>query len=168
MANLGKIATGGQVPFFSQRGFKIIMIGGALIGAYVLYRALSGFVSQQSGRQETQSASDELDRLNQNSATRQKLSNYQAEQLSNKLFTAMNGWQTDESAIYGVMYQLKNNADFLAVSKAFGIRTISSGQFNPTKNHKGTMTQCLNDELDSGERFKVNNILKAKKIKYRI
>jgi hypothetical protein len=167
MANLGNIATGGQAPFFSQRGFKIVMIGGALIGAYVLYRALSGFVSQQSGRQETQSASDELDRLNQNSTTRQKLTNYQAEQLANKLFTAMNGLGTEESAVNGVFYQLKNNADFLAVSKAFGIRTLNSGTY-VVKNFKGTMTQCLNDELDSGERFKVNNILKAKKIRFRI
>jgi hypothetical protein len=167
MANLGNIATGGQAPFFSQRGFKIIMIGGALIGAYVLYRALSGFVSNQSGRQENQSASDELDRLNQNSTTRQKLTNYQAEQLANKLFTAMNGLGTEESAVNGVFYQLKNNADFLAVSKAFGIRTLNSGTY-VVKNFKGTMTQCLNDELDSGERFKVNNILKAKKIRFRI
>jgi len=167
MANLGNIATGGQAPFFSQRGFKIVMIGGALIGAYVLYRALSGFVSNQSGRQENQSASDELDRLNQNSTTRQKLTNYQAEQLANKLFTAMNGLGTEESAIYGVFYQLKNNADFLAVSKAFNIRTLNSGTYF-VKNFEGTMTQCLNDELDSGERFKVNNILKAKKIRFRI
>lgn len=168
MANLGNVATGGKVPFFSERGFKIIMIGGALVGAYVLYKALSGFIANESGRAENQSASDELDKLNNNPSTKQKISNYQAEQLANKIFTAMDGYQTDEETIYNAFYQLKNNADFLAVSKAYGTRTISSGQWNFVRDFKGTLTQCLNDELDSGERYKVNKILKAKNIRFRI
>jgi hypothetical protein len=167
MANLGNVATGGQAPFFSQRGFKIVMVVGGLIGAYVLYRALSGFVSGQSGREEVQGASNELDRLNQNSITRQKITNYQAEQIANKIFTAIKGLGTEESAIYGAFYQLKNNADFLAVSKAFGVREVSSGTYL-VKNFKGTMTECLNDDLDWSERKKVNDILKSKKIVYRI
>lgn len=158
----------GQVSYFSERGLKIVMLVGGAIGLVVLYKALSGFISNQNGRQEVQGASDELDRLNQNPATRQKLSGYQAEQLSNAIFTAMDGYTTNEDAIYVAFRQMKNNADFLAVSKAFGIREVSSGQWNPASNMKGTLTQCLQDELDSDERKKVNEILKARNIRFRI
>jgi hypothetical protein len=164
------LSTGGtgKVSYFSERGLKIVMLVGGAIGLVVLYKALSGFVSNQNGRQEVQGASNELDRLNQSPATRQKMSPYQAEQTSNAMFTAMDGYGTNEDAIYVAFRQMKNNADFLAVSKAFGIRTISSGQWNVVNNMKGTLTQCLQDELDSDERKKVNEILKARNIRFRI
>ena len=57
----------GKVSYFSERGLKIVMLVGGAIGLVVLYRALSGAVSNQGGRQEIQSASNELDRLNQRS-----------------------------------------------------------------------------------------------------
>ena len=164
------LSTGGtgKVSYFSERGLKIVMLVGGAIGLVVLYKALSGFVSNQSGRQEVQSASDELDRLNQSPATRQKMNGYQANQTANAIFTAMDGWGTNEDAIYVAFRQMKNNADFLAVTKAFGTREVSSGQGNFVNDMKGTMTQCLQDELDSNERKKVNEILKARNIRFRI
>ena len=164
---LNSVGTG-KVSYFSERGLKIVMLVGGAIGLVVLYKALSGFVSNQSGRQEIQSASDELDRLNQSPATRQKMSGYQANQTANAIFTAMDGWGTNEDAIYLAFRQMKNNADFLAVSKAFGTRKVSSGQWNVVNDMKGTLTQCLQDELDSDERKKVNEILKARNIRFRI
>lgn len=164
---LGTSGTG-KVSYFSERGLKIVMLVGGAIGLVVLYKALSGFVSNQNGRQEVQGASDELDRLNQSPATRQKMSRYQAEQTANSIFTAMDGYTTYEDAIYVAFRQIKNNADFLAVTMAFGTRTISSGQWSIVNDMKGTMTQCLQDELDSDERAKVNAILKARNIRFRI
>ena len=158
----------GQVSYFSERGLKIVMLVGGAIGLVVLYKALSGFVSNQNGRQEIQGASDELDRLNQSPATRQKMSGYQAEQTANAIFTAMDGWDTNVDAINVAFRQMKNNADFLAVSKAFGTRKISSGQWNPVNDMKGTMTQCLQDELKVSERAKVNDIMRARNIRFRI
>ncbi len=167
MNNLNLGGTGG-VSYFSARGLKIVMLVGGAIGLYVLYKALSGFVSNQGGRQEVQGALDELDNLNNNPSTAQKLSKYQAKQLANAIFTSMDGYQTNEEAIYTAFRQLKNNADFLAVSSAYGIREVSSGQWNPSENMKGTMTQCLQDELDATETKKVNEILKNRKIRFRI
>lgn len=167
MNTLGTGGTG-QVSYFSERGLKIVMLVGGAIGLVVLYRTLSGFVSEQSGRRENQSASNELDKLNENPATRQKLSGYQAEQLANAIHTAMDGYGTNEDAIYVAFRQLKNNADFLAVTKAYGVRKVSSGQWSVVGDMKGTLTQCLQDELDSDERKKVNEILKARNIRFRI
>ena len=87
---------------------------------------------------------------------------------SNAMFTAMDGWGTNEDAIYVAFRQMRNNADFLAVTKAFGTREVDSGQWSTIKNMKGTLTQCLQDELDSDERKKVNEILKARNIRFRI
>lgn len=166
---MNTLGTGGTgVSYFSERGLKIVMLVGGAIGLVVLYKALSGFISNQNGRQEVQGASNELDKLNQNPATRQKLSGYQAEQLANSIFTAMDGYQTNEDAIYVAFRQLKNNADFLAVSKAYGVREVSAGQWSLVRDMKGTLTQCLQDELDSTERKKVNEILKARNIRFRI
>ena len=158
----------GKVSYFSERGLKIVMLVGGAIGLVVLYRALSGAVSNQGGRQEIQSASNELDRLNQSPATRQKMTAYQANQTANAIFTAMDGYGTYEEAIYSAFRQMKNNADYLAVSKAFGTRKVSSGQWNFVNDMKGTLTQCLQDELDTDERKKVNEILKARNIRVRI
>jgi hypothetical protein len=80
----------------------------------------------------------------------------------------MDGYGTNETAIFGVFYKLFNDADFLAVSKSFGVREISSGYLNPEPNMKGTMTECLHSELAFDDRKKVNDILKAKKIRFRV
>jgi hypothetical protein len=81
---------------------------------------------------------------------------------------AMDGYGTDENAIISVFYSLKNNADFLALIAAFGTREISSGSWNPEANFNGTLTAALVSELDISEIITLNNILKAKKITYRI
>lgn len=159
----------GNVSYFSERGLKIVMLIGGAIGLVVLYRALGGFIAQQSAMRENQDASNELDKLNENPHTKQKITKYQAQQIANAIFTAMDGYTTNENAIYTSFRQLKNNADFLAVSKAFGTRKISSGRWNFVVNDmEGTLTQCLQDELGDDERKKVNEILKSKKIRFRI
>lgn len=165
---LPKITPTGGAPFFSDRGKKILIAVGAVIGAIVIIRALRGFTKKQDSREEVREAYNELEDMNQNPATRQKITAFQAQQYANSIFGAMDGYGTDETAILGTFYKIYNDADFLAVSKSFGIREVSSGYLNPEPNMKGTMTQCLHSELDSTYRKKINNILKAKKIRFRI
>jgi len=161
------VPTGGA-PFFSNRGKKIVLVIGGIIATVIIFRALKGFVKKQDSREEVREAYNELEQANLSPVTRQKISDFQAQQYANTLFTAMNGYGTDETAIFGVFYKLYNNADFLAVSKSFGVREISSGYLNPEPNTKGTMTECLHSELGYDDRKKVNDILKKKKIKFRI
>lgn len=155
-------------PFFSGRGKKIAIVIGALIGAVVIYRLIKGVAEQKDNRSEVQEAYNELDRLNQNPSTAQTISKLQAEQYANVIFTAVDGWGTDEIAIEKVFYRLKNDADFVAVSKAFGIRKISSGRFNPEPDYKATMIEAIHIDMDSGKKRKLNDILIKKKIKYRV
>ena len=166
--NLPKINPIGGAPFFSDRGQKILLVVGGVIGAIIIIRALKGFTKKQDSREEVREAYNELEEMNESPTTRQKITAFQAQQYANTIFGAMDGYGTDEVAINGVFYRIFNDADFLAVSKSFGIREISSGRFNPEPNMKGTMTQCLHNELDWEERKTVNNILKKKKIRFRI
>lgn len=165
--NLPKLPSVGA-PFFSDRGKKILLAVGAVIGAIVIIRALKGFTSKQDSREEVREAYNELEEMNESPTTRQKITAFQAQQYANSIFGAMNGYGTDEVAIYGVFYRIFNDADFLAVSKSFGIREVSSGRLNPEPNMKGTMTQCLHNEMSFEERKTLNNILKKKKIRFRV
>jgi len=155
-------------PYFSPRGKKIAIIIGALIGVYIIYRITKGVIKEKGNMSEVQEAYNELDKLNQNPVSAQKITTFQAEQYANIIFTAVNGWQTDEIAIAKVFYRLNNNADFLAISKAFGIRKISSGYLNPEPDYRATLTEALTIDLDAEEKKKLNAILIKKKLKYRI
>jgi hypothetical protein len=165
--NLPKTPSGGA-PFFSDRGKKILLAVGAVIGAIVIIRSLRGFTQKQDSREEVREAYNELEEMNNNPSTRQKITNFQAQQYANTLFSAMNGYGTDETSILGVFYKIYNDADFLAVSKSYGIREVSSGYLNPEPNMKGTLTECLHSELDAEWRKKINKVLTTKKIRFRV
>jgi hypothetical protein len=147
---------------------KVAIAVGVIIAGYIVYRLVKGIVKQKDNRSEVQQASNELEGLNQNPSTAQSITRFEAEQYANTIFTAVDGWATDETAIAKVFYRLKNNADFLAVSKAFGIRTISSGRFNPEPDYKATMTEAIHIDMDGNEKKVLNDILIKKKIKFRI
>ena len=147
-----------------------LQVVGLAVGIYIVYRLVKGanqFAQDQPFRTEEQQTANELQVLNQNLYTKQKLSDAQAKSYANKLFQAMNGLGTDEQQIYSVFYKLQNNADFLAIQNAFGTKTVNSGNYF-ISDVRGTMVTCLSSELDIDETKKVNDILKAKKIKYRI
>ena len=80
--------------------------------------------------------------------------------LANDLYQAMDNYGTAENGITDIMKLLKNNADFDALSSAYGTRTLNCGSFNPfCTDFTGNMVQSLNDELDSSEIKVVNQIL---------
>ena len=147
-----------------------LQVVGLAVGIYIVYRLVKGasqFAQDQPFRSEEQQTANELQKLNQNPYTKQKLSDAQAKSYANKLFQAMKGLGTDEQQIYSVFYKLQNNADFLAIQNAFGTKTVNSGNYF-IPDVRGTMVTCLSSELDIDETKKVNDILKAKKIKFRI
>ena len=87
---------------------------------------------------------------------------------ANKIFSAMDGYGTDEEAIISVFRSLKTDGDFIGLQKAFGIRTIDSGYLNPAPNFKGTLTAAITDEVSNYYKQRINKILTDKKIKYRV
>jgi hypothetical protein len=85
--------------------------------------------------------------------------------LANDLYAAMDNYGTawdngPSNGVTGIIKMLKTNADFDALSIAYGTRTLNCGSFNPfCSDFTGNMIESLNDELDSSEIKEVNQIL---------
>jgi hypothetical protein len=152
----------------SDNGKKVMRLGLLIVAGVVVYYLVKGVVKRIPSREEVQAGSNELDVLNQNSETKQKITKQQAESFANVLHVSMDGYGTDENAIVNVFSKLKNNADYLAVSNAYDIREVSSGKLNPEPNYKGTMAGALHSELSSYYTAKINSMLRSKKITYSI
>lgn len=88
-------------------------------------------------------------------------SNYK--QFADQLQEAMQYTGTYFGVIYGIMKQMKNNLDVIQLVKAFGTRPVYFWGFT----YNFTLPEALRDELSEGDINKINNLFKAKKIKYR-
>jgi hypothetical protein len=151
----------------------LVGVGVGLFVAYKIFKSVSNTLSgvetvESSSAKEDRGWATEVDKLNQNPATKATISKAQAQSYANSLFAAMDGYQTDEDTIYSVFTNIKNDADYAMVFDAYAVREISSGAWNPSPNFKGTLSGALTDELDAEEKVKLNGILAAKKIKYRV
>lgn len=148
-----------------------VQVLGISLIAYVTYKIIKKINQAPVDRpnvSENQQTSNELQMLNQNPSTKQKITNSQAFSMANSIFQAMAGLGTDEDAIISQFYLLTNNADYLALQKAFGTRNIPSGSIVFVSDFKGTLAPALRNELSATDCSRINNILKAKKIKYRV
>ena len=148
----------------------LLQLVGLGVGIYVVFKVIKRTNQGQIDKpntNETNAISLDLEQLNKNPYTRQKISNSQASAYANKIFACMNGAGTYENELVAVFYNLFNDADFLAVSKAFGTRTILSKVYF-VDDFRGTMTACIVDELDIDYIKKINSILSKKGIKRRV
>lgn len=99
-------------------------------------------------------ANVELNQYQAESGESLTLSNADYNRLADKLYKAVKGVGTDETAIYAVFNALTNKADLLKLIAVFG-----------TKDDM-TLVQWLYDDLNSREIGKVNSILANKGIDY--
>jgi len=141
----------------------------AAVGAviYVGYQLLSapGKIKGNAGnKDELSDAQKELDKVNKTAT----LSASQAGGIANAIFAAMDGYGTDEDAIVYQLGKIKNNADFLLVQTKYGIRTISSGRFNPEPNYKGNLAGSIGSECSSYWIKKINSALSKKGVTYKV
>lgn len=148
-----------------QKG--LIALGGAAFLYYVLFKQTKKAEEQKA----LVGATNELNSINQeieqSSGESKNYSPAQYNTWANNLFVAMDGYQTDEDAIFNIFKLMKNKLDVLELIKAFGIREISSGYLNPEPNVKGTLSQCLTSELNSSEMTELNSILNKAGIDYK-
>lgn len=90
--------------------------------------------------------------------------------LANDLFVCLDDYGTawdngPSGGVVGIISSLKSDADFDALSNAFGIRKINCGTLNPfCSDFEGNMVNSLNNELDSSELNEINEILQSKGI----
>ena len=87
---------------------------------------------------------------------------------ANRLEQAMFDIGTDEDAIFQVFGSLNNNADFLALKSAFGVRNYTGGFVPGFLSDDLSLDGWLQQELDSSEIAQINNSLANKGITYKI
>lgn len=154
----------------------LVTVVGVGVGLYIIYKiykkvqeTTSGVVTPETAaKQEDRGWSRDIDKLNQNPATRATITKAQAASFASSIWAAMDGYGTDEDAIYAIFRHLKNDADFAEVANAYGTREVSSGAWNPEPNFNGSMSAALTSEMSSDEKAVVNKILADKKISYRV
>lgn len=147
----------------------VVTIGAVLVLGVVVVKAFRYFTgAQTSDRQLDRNWNQEADLLMTQEGKKPTITKAQAGAFAEKLFTAMNGYGTDEDAILNVFSHLKTDGDFALVQAAYGIREVSSGYLNPEPNYKGSLTGALANDLDNSYIRRINNILKTKKISYRV
>lgn len=152
------------LPLWAKGIIAVVVVGGVGIAVYTIYKKIQAQTDKKDDRQQLTAEQRELNQ----SPVKPTLTKSQAEAMANAIFTAMDGYASDESAIYAQLSKVKNNADWLLLSTSYGTREISSGKWNPEPNYKGTLIGALTSELDIAEREKANSILKKNGVTYTI
>ena len=150
------------LPPWAKGTIAVVAVGG---GVYLLYRLLRGMSSDTLRQtQETNQILSELDNEVKKTGLTYPKSQYSS--FANELQQAGFDVGTDEDAMYSIFRKLKNDADYLQLTAAWGkpTRTIYDwGVGRPM-----TLTQFLRSELSDSEIRKINTILAGSKIKYRV
>lgn len=148
---------------------KGVLAVGLLAGIAVLgtlgYQKIKKLKEQRDSKNEALDVGKDLSVSQKNKP--QTLTQAQVSSIANALFTAMNGYGTDYNVIVQQMAKINNQTDLLAIIKSYDVRTLSSGNWNPSPNVSGTLTQHLTDELSDAQLEAINNMLSRKGIKNR-
>jgi hypothetical protein len=80
-------------------------------------------------------------------------------EISDKIFNAFEGYGTDTKTINNQFALLKNNDDVMALIAAYGIREVSSGNYNPLPDFTGNLPETIADEFSQSEISELNSIL---------
>jgi hypothetical protein len=156
-----------NLPPWAKGAIAVTVTVGLVGGVYFTVKKIKDSIEDRNRRDESKAVEDELSKLNNNSATKQKLVQSSIESIANIIETSANGMGTDYWAISTQINRLKNDADFLALQKAFGTRTINSGVYL-VPDFKGNLSQVLRDEMSADEVLDLNKLLSKKGIKYRL
>jgi len=146
-------------------GKGVVAVVGIVAAGYAvvkIFGLLGGNTSQE--RQEALDVESELDKEITRTGLTYGRSNYAS--FANTIETAGFDIGTDEDAIYSVFRKLKNNADYLALTSAWGKPNRKVYEWGIGRNM--TLAQFLRYEMNEKEISKINFILQSKNIKYRV
>jgi hypothetical protein len=155
-----------QLPTWAKGLVAVAVIGGVGFVGYNIYKKIQQKNKEKDQKKELDSAQETIKNLTI-SGQKPTLDNFKLAQLANQIHSAMNGYGSDEAAIYRAFLQVKNDLDIVNLTKAYGIRKLSSGSWNLSPDFEGTLGQSITEELDAKEVAALNNILAKKGIKYR-
>lgn len=146
-----------------------LVIGAGLTGIaifYVVKRNINNIKLNLDAKKEVNATTETLANLTK-AGQKPTLDALKLSTMANQLFSYANGYGTDVQGIYKVFSAVNNDVDVVNLIKAYGVKEISTGAFNPAPNLKGTLSQMLADELSPPEIKALNDLLSRKGIKYR-
>lgn len=134
---------------------KIAIIGGIAVVSIIVIVLLWNWLKAKLGDTMTEAQLNEVNKL-EITPTDVTVTGSQMQSLISKLKAAFGrwGWGTDEDAIYEVFETVNSRSDILTLIKEFGV----------VDGH--TLTEWLNNELNSSERDHLQQIIAAKGINY--
>lgn len=131
--------------------FKMLLpILVAVLAVAIIRHYASGLISQIRERVKNKELDKRIDKSNLSYGESQ----YKV--YAQKLFDAMNGWQTDEDAIYEVFKKMNNIDDILQLQIAF----------SDVEDENATLSEWLHDDLSSSEMKQLNAIIAERSIEY--
>jgi hypothetical protein len=149
----------------------VIIVG----GGFLTYRVVNGIIKNSKLNPKTRDSKQEEEgwytSASQDNATKPAtLSKTQMKAISNKIHNIMDGYGTRDYDLVNVFKSIKNNADFSGVAAAYGIKELQpgygTGWFLPS--FKGTMIECIQEDVSSSTIDTINKYLKSKGIKYTV
>lgn len=165
---MSNILTKGEgIPGWGKAVLYIGGLGLAAIVGYKIYKGIAKKLQSLDDFKEAGAVKDELKNL-ADAGIKPTMSEDKYLTKANQIHTAMDGYGTNVAAIISAIGTLNNDADMLALIKAYGVKTISSGKFNPEPDFTGTMPSSFTNELNPIDQSMVNATLEKRKLKYRI
>ncbi len=131
----------------------------------VIKRNINNIKNAADSKKEVGEADATLKKLQQ-SGMKASQDGLKIQQSANSIFSGLNGSGTDEQSIYRAFTNINNDVDMINLIRAYGVRELNSG-IALVPNYKGTLSQCLTNELDANEIKALNDLLARKGIKYR-
>jgi len=161
------------LPSWAKGTIAVVTTVGVVVGVFYTVRGVNKLIKKKSDEEgqkdELDSAKDELDKLNKNPSTKQKLSNSTINSIANVIESESEKLSYVHFYYWTISSQLnklQNNADFLALKRAFGTRAIDGGWFD--KDITVNLSQLIQHNLGQSDVDDLNRLLTKKGIKYKI
>jgi hypothetical protein len=143
----------------------VVIVGGLAVSYFAVrggWKIVKGKLDASKYQKEGKDAANQLHDLSKR-GVRPTITSTQAQSFCNSLVQAFDGCGTDETAIYGVMGQMKNDADIYLLISTYGTRKYAGcGPWSMFSSDKQvSLSAAISDELDTFEKLIVNNILKG-------
>lgn len=143
------------------------VIGVLAVSGYLVYKGIKNAKAKKDSKREAQESTNELNNLIVQ-GIKPTLNSAQTTAIANSLFSAMDGYGTNYNIILKEFAKINNEVDLLSVAKAYGVRTVSSGNLNPEPNFTGTLQNTLKEECTTTQITALNGMLSRKGIKNRL
>lgn len=129
--------------------FVIILI----VFIYIIWNRFKGSITAFGNRMQ---AGGEIAQLS-NQGINPSYTSQQYSKMADDLFDAMDGFGTNTNVIYNTFKLLKNDADFIKLDTAFGVREASDNLFGLMEQED--LTGWIKDDLSTSEIAKLNKQL---------